>query len=724
MEGNSPVSTGTYSTSSTNMPDAEDINRDGNMDIYENYYQYHVDINPNKMTVGQNYIVDKVVGNVKVPDGSTKSVTWYQFRIPISVPEQVVGTIQDFRSISYMRMMMKGFQNQMVLRFARLELTRGEWRKYQYTLFTPSELIDPPIPGDTQFDIGAVNTDENSGRTPINYVVPPGIEQETNTTSPNLQQLNEQSMSYRICNLQDGDARAAYKNAVIDMRVYKHLRYMVHCEPGSNGTPLKDNDLTVFIRLGSDFNQNYYEYEMPLKVSQWYNNDPNAVWPEGNNLDITLEDLTNAKLERSKSNWPVNQLFATSTSSGTIYIMGSPNLATVKTVMIGIRNPKKNGQVAYNNDDGLPKCTEVWINELRMTDFDQKGGYAAIGRVTTKLANLGTLSLAGSIKSIGFGGIEQKVSERSMEQVSVFDVSTTLELGKFFPEKSGVSIPFYFSYGETVSNPQYNPLDPDILFSQALKSLETKAQRDSLKRRSQDYATRRSFNFTNVRLNKMNPGKSHIYDISNFNVSYIYTEFYHRNITYEYDVLRTHKAVLNYNFNANPKNYMPFKKMGGNSKWLRIIKDFNVTPLPSSLNASIGLDRTYGETLLRNNSSYQALIDTTFNKIFTMYRSWGLKWDLTKSIKMNFDAMNQSRVDEPNGRIDNKEKQKIVQDNAWGLGRNTNYQHNGDITYQVPLNKIPLLDWTSLNAKYGFTYSWLTAPLDRKSTRLNSSHRT
>ena len=49
-----------------------------------------------------------------------------------------------------------------------------------------------------------------------------------------------------------------------------------------------------------------------------------------------------------------------------ISIIGNPSLAEVKVIMIGVRN-----------NTGDIKSGEVWVNELRMTDFDEKGGWAA-----------------------------------------------------------------------------------------------------------------------------------------------------------------------------------------------------------------------------------------------------------------------------------------------------------------------------------------------------------
>lgn len=121
---------GLQNSASTSLPDGEDINRDNNMSQEDSYFQYKVSMRPADMVVGQNYISDKVTAQVKLPNGTTQAVNWYQFRIPISDYQSKVGNIQDFKAIRFMRMFMTNFADTAVLRFATLELVRGEWRAF------------------------------------------------------------------------------------------------------------------------------------------------------------------------------------------------------------------------------------------------------------------------------------------------------------------------------------------------------------------------------------------------------------------------------------------------------------------------------------------------------------------------------------------------------------------------------------------------------------------
>ena len=275
-DGNSPTDNQnpeTYPTAATNVPNEEDINRDNTLSEEERYYQYRVDIDTAKLQVGQNYIADKYVAEgVPLANGSTTTVTWYQFKIPISSPDRVIGNIQDFKSIRFIRMYFKGFQEPVVCRMASLELVRSEWRKYPYQLLAPGEYIPNDINNLTSFDVSTVSIEENGKKIPVPYVLPPDIDREINLGTTSLQELNEQSMVLKTCELMDGDARAAYKTTDFDFRKFKHLKMFIHAEKSYNA---EDNtgleyyptgDMTCFVRLGSDFTQNYYEYEIPLAV--------------------------------------------------------------------------------------------------------------------------------------------------------------------------------------------------------------------------------------------------------------------------------------------------------------------------------------------------------------------------------------------------------------------------------------------------------------------------
>jgi cell surface protein SprA len=717
---NSPES---YPTAASSQPNTEDINRDHTLSETESYFQYKVKLFPG-MNVGDSHISDVLETTIKTENGQTRNIKWYQFRVPVYKPDNIIGSIRDFKSIRFMRLAFTNFYQPIICRFATLELVRGEWRRYNFSLAEPGEYIPLDDQGETTFDVSAVNIEENGNRSPINYVLPPGIEQEVDNTTTSLRQQNEQSLVLKVCDLKDGDSRAAYKTADIDVRAYKRIKMFIHAEGEEDD--LKKGDLSCFIRLGTDFTANYYEYEISLEPTSHYTSSPSDIWPTENEIDIAFEIFQLAKQERNFNGSDVSVPYIKYASEGKVVVVGNPNLAQVKTIMIGIRNPKK---VSLDSkDDGLPKCGQIWVNELRLTDFDEYGGWAANSRLTARLADFGNVTLSGNMSTVGFGSIEKKLNERQKFNAYQYDFSSSFDLGKFFPEDFGVKVPMYIGRSESVKNPHYNPLDPDILLTTSLKALDNTSEKDSLKHIVQDYVKRKSINFTNVRKAKttkkgQTAKKPKVYDLENFSLSYSKNETFIRNINIEQNRTVNYRGALTYNFNTQPKNIKPFAKVKfPKSPYFRIIKDINFNTMPKSFSFRTDVNRNYNETQLRNltstyGNSYP--IAPTYNKMFEWNRMYEFKYDLTRTLKIDFAVTSKANIDEPAGRLDKsdpyyKEKMDTIWNNVWDFGRVTSYNQAFSLNYQVPLNKIPVFNFISLNTRYNSSYNWTSAPLALK----------
>lgn len=728
-EGNSPASqfsNEAYPTLATTLPDVEDINRDNTLSEAERYYQYEVDLQPEHMNIGENYITDIREGNgsMEKENGDPIVTKWYQFKIPIRSPNKVVGSINDFKSIRFMRMFMKDFEKPSVLRFATLELVRSDWRRYRYDLLSPGEYVPDDSQSHTVFDVAAVNIEENGSRYPIPYVIPPGIEREINIGTTNLQRQNEQAMQIVCSNLLDGDARATFKSVDFDFRRYKKLKMFVHAEQLKEEDKLDNGDLTIFIRLGSDFTENYYEYEIPLQLTDWGTSDPEAIWPEENRFDVDLEHLVDVKLNRNiaerdnSSALNVGSLYSELDGKNKITIKGSPSLSDVKAIMIGVRNPKK--ETTSSSDDGLPKSAEIWINELRVSDFDNKAAWAATARAKIDLADLGNVIVSGARSTAGFGSIESGITQRQLDNTTNFDISTNLQMGKFFPEKWGIRIPLHFDYSENQLDPEFNPLDPDINFKKDLNSYSTKAERDSVRTVSQDFTLRKNINFINVRKDRSgaNLNKVHFYDLENFDVSYSYSEIYHRNIDIEYHLKKAYRGGLGYNVNLNPKPIEPFKKIKFlKGKSWRIIRDFNFYLKPRLFTFRTDINREYEDKKLRNKSIGEIPIRWTWSKRFDWNRSYNLRFDLTRSMKLDYSAKASAFINEPEGRIDRSDNQSMIEyrdfvlQSVYSGGKMNQFDQSAGLNYTLPINKIPLFNWVNATARYQSDYHWKASPL-------------
>jgi cell surface protein SprA len=716
-QGNTQINDGSqFSSAATLYPDGEDVNRDNTMNETEEYFQYIVNIensSSSQMQIGTNYIVDrKEVPINGLPNGTNRVETWYQFRVPIGSFNKRVGNIPDFKSIRFIRMFLTDFDSSVVMRFGKLELTRNIWRKFPFVIDTTGR-YNPTIT-DVNFNVNGVNIEENDKRSPLPYRTPKDIERQQVQSNNGVNLLqNEQSMSLSFCNLGQGDARGVQQTfANRDLRQFGKLSMYIHAE-NIVKTPdnIKNRDLNAVIRIGTDFANNYYEVKIPLYMTPLTTAslNPNtdayndSLWNALNSLDLELQALTKLKAERNGIGFDPTKPYHQLQANGQTYtIMGDPNLGEVRGVLIGVEN--------VHNPSA---CGEIWVNELRLTSINEKGGYAAMARVDMVLADLGTVSGSITTHSTGFGTLEQRVNERFRDNFTQFDVGANLELGKLLPKNAAISIPVFASYNQTVSTPEYDPFDMDIKLKDKLGAAKSGAQRDSIKNAAVDFTSTKTINFTNVRKNRTGTKKPKIYDISNLDVSYSYISTKSHNPLIENNEVTRHRGALGYNFAPQPKYIEPFKNIKYFKKqkthWLDLIKDMNLNLSPSQLSFRGDVQRQFGAVRPRSIGSDKYKIPETYDKYLVFQRDYILRWNLTRSINFDFTATNNSRVDEPYGRLDTKQKKDTVWKRLVKGGRNTLYNQTANISYTLPTSKFPLLDWTSANLKYQAQYRWIGA---------------
>jgi len=726
FEGNSPLAQGASNVSGKTTPDTEDLDQNGTLNESESYFQYKIALDPEESVDGgndlalTNYITD-------IRESESGGRKWYRFKIPLDQGAKRVGGIQDFRSIRFMRMYLHGFEDPITLRFASLELVRNQWRRYQrkVQVHINPELDDlvaqEPGPTSSAFDVNAVNIEENASKIPFPYVLPLGLkrEQSANQTFDRLE--NEQSLALEVCDLAPGNGNAIYKIINLDMRVYDRMKMYVHGESSTGDLMDGDSALSVFVRLGSDFEKNYYEYEIPLTMSEdttlAYTSDEyrKEVWREENDFDIDFEELKNIKVDRNNSGHPLSEpyekvLISEFGKQVRVRVKGNPNMGYVKGAMIGVINRSNRKQ-----------CAEVWVNELRVTGINERGGAAALARLDFQLADFGSVTLSGNYSSIGWGGLEEKVNDRAREQNYQYDVAGSFELGKFLPEKSGIKIPAYFQYSNAVSIPEFDPYDLDIPLKEKIAAETDKTERDAIREQAIDQTEIKSMNFTNVRKEVTNKDRTPMpWNIENFSATYAYTETTSHDPIVENDQLRTHNGILNYDYSRPATFITPFKKLIKKDKYLKLISELNFNPLPNTYGFSTTMNRSFHETTYRFVGD-DPFFNTFYNKKFTWDRNYNLSWDITRALKFNFGALNRSIIDEPEEFYTDEEgpnadlfgtrrtKSQINQElwaNIQNGGRTKGYNHNFSIDYTLPLKKIPFLDWITVKASYQADYSW------------------
>ncbi len=721
VEGNSAVDINDANRASTSDPDVEDINRDNTMNTINAYYEYSVDMKPN-MSVGQNYITDIRNTQITLDNGQVTDARWLQFKIPVSQPENTIGNISDFRSIRFMRLFMTGFNSDVTVRFGALDLVRGDWRRYTNTL-DPNDTN--PSDDNTALDVLAVNLQENNDRCPINYIVPPGVQQEQLYSGNSVINQNEQSLSLRVSGdgLEPEDSRAVFKNVSVDMRQFKKLKMFLHAESLPDEIALVDNQMIGFIRFGNDFNQNFYQIEIPLKVTQPASSlgsncaalSAETVWPAENEIDLALSLLTKLKIQAmgiDPSTLPPDGIYyqneedldpslAGKTNKLRLGIKGNPNFGYVRNLMLGVKSNEPHQDIKG----------EVWFNELRVADMDNSKGMAAILNLDTNFADFATVSAAGRKSTIGFGGIEQGPNDRNREDTQQYNIVTNFSLGKLLPAKWRVNLPFNFAVGEETITPEYDPFNADIKLEQLLDNTADENEKDNIKNRAVDYTKRKSINFIGVRKDRSEEQKQRVYDIENFTFSQSFNEVEHHDYEIEEFTNQDSNTAIDYGFSFQPKPIEPFKKskFTKKSSYWKALSDFNFNYLPSNINFNTNINRQYNRQQFRQVDVQGIGLDPMYRRNYAFNYNYGFNYNLSKNLKFNYTASSTNIVKNYLNADNEPIDDLTIWDSYLNPGQANFHMQQLVVNYEIPLDKIPLFSFLKSNYTYTSDYSWQRA---------------
>lgn len=729
-QGNSPVSVSGDNRGNTTFPDVEDVNRDNTMNTIDAYYEYTINIRPN-MQEGQDYVTNVLNTTASLqgqgPNGETTTpVRWIQFKVPIIDGEAKGGGISDLRSIRFMRLFLTGFSEEITLRFGSLDLVRSEWRRYTYSL-DPLEDNSTDLLDNTAFDVQTVNVQENGDRYPIRYITPPGVQREQLYQNNTLINQNEQSLSLRISSadgtynggLEPGDSRAVFKNVNVDMRQYKKLKMFLHAEalpiisaenPNGETNPLQDDQMVAFIRFGNDFTQNFYQVEIPLKVTPEGAILDTDVWPQANNMDISLDLLTKLKIlamSADLSNLPPDGIFyknvsdpeigGPADSNMRIGIKGNPNFGYVRTLMLGVKN----------NTDNTNIRGEVWFNELRLAEMDNRGGMAATLSMDTNFADFANFTATGNMNTIGFGGIEDRPVERSREDRYQYNIVSSFQLGKLLPNNWRIRLPFSYSYGEEFITPEYDPYYQDIRLEQYLDHAPA-SEHDNIRNRAIEYTKIKSINFIGVKKDRAPEQKPQVYDPENITLSYSYTQTNHHDYEVEDLLDQQVQTTADYSYNFEAKPVEPFKNSETmkKSRYWKILQDFNFNYLPSSITFNTSILRNFNRQQFRMVDVQGIGIDPMYRRNYMFNYNYGFNYNLTKKLKINYNVTTSNIVrnylDENNAPIESN----TIWDDFWNTGEANQHTQQLAVNYELPLEKLPFLSFLKSTYNYTSNYNW------------------
>ncbi len=710
MEGNATETNSDIQGS--RFADVEDINGDANVDQRENYFGYDINLDPANLNEANEFIFDSKTLTI---DG--RQTTWYQFRIPVRKFTHTFGS-PSFDNIRFVRMYLTGYRNPVMIRLAKFQFVGSDWWVYREETTRSGLNIKEELEIDN-VSVDAVNIEENGrpseGADPnqIYYTVPPGIERNRNTSTGTTLLENEQALRVRVTDLENGEFRAAFRAYDKNLVNYGRIQMYLHAEnvPGSN---VEDDEVSAFLRLGTDRRNHYYEVEVPLKLTKEPTADARLIWPEENEIDIQITDLYRAKVRRNDVGFPQVSDYVTQSEDGRhiIRVKGNPRISEINTIMIGVRNRDSTEYRSVDNkfrlvgDDGADKSIVIWANELRVSDFDTKSGWAAKADIAIKLADFADVKGGLSYTSSGYGGLEQNISERTDRDVLNYNVSASINVDKLIPGKHGVKIPLYVATTQNIETPRWDPYNEDIPLEESLSQKED-TEAETYKELVQGRESTRTITLNGLKKTYVKEDANRdIWDIENFSFSYGYSESRRSNSDIKEHTIKNYNGGVNWSYSPGGVSIEPFKNVKFlEGKFLQLIKDINFSPLPSSITFSGTFDRKIEKRQIYRGANFFAP-DPIYSGWFNLNRSYNVSWPLTKNLSATYTANARGVIDTPDEENTKEYKRDSIIAGLRRLGRMKNFTQNLVGTYKVPFDKFPLTNWLTSTVNYSSGYTW------------------
>ncbi len=492
------------------------------------------------------------------------------------------------------------------------------------------------------------------------------------------------------------------------------MQMWVHAEALSdNATALRSGELSVFVRLGTDVKNNYYEYEVPLELTPpgtYSYANSSEVWPASNYLNFNLQSLVELKKERNRAKRAEEEgvgygvLFTgrdPANERNRTAVMGNPSLSDVRVMLVGIRN-----------NSATTKDGTVWVNELKVTDFNESGGWAAKANATLNVSDVATLNLGTHYESAGFGSVDQSLNERRLDDYSQINVAVQADLGRFLPEKAKLKAPVYYSMTKERTSPKYNPLDQDVLLKDALDDCTDKAERDSISAYAIERSSVQNFSISGLKFD-VRSTKPMPWDPANFTFNFSFTKQSKNDPTTEYENTNDYRGSLAYNYSPYFKPFKPFKNLKGKSKNVRFLKDWELSWLPTNISFMTNMTRYYYEQQTRSETDVMFQLPVSVSKNWLWDRQLAVTWNITKTLSLSFNSNTSARIEETIGAVNKKlfpDKYRDWKDTIWQSLRSmgTPWSYNQTFTgqYKAPFSKIAFLDYLTGNVSYNATYRW------------------
>ena len=507
-------------------PDTEDLSFTGSVNLNNNYYEYEIPLSRSELDEQarpentNNFVVGEV------GDG------WYKIRVPVRDYTRHVGDIDDFNRIEAMRLWTRGHEVPMTLRMAEFELVGSQWRASERVAAE-----DTLVEGPAELRVSSINNEENP-----TYIPPLGAIIGRDRTSRGAQQLaREQSMVVSVSDLTPNTQRGVFQSYSqgLDLLRYSNIRMYAHIHGSSSSRIERDlieDNARLFVRFGSNETDDYYEYEQPLTASRIPDgtNSRTELWPQENEMNVPVSALNQLKVTRDAAGASMDSVFTNVDEEGTVLvptpdspdgtrlnIKGNPSLNAVNNVVIGVR---------HKGEDNRPlNEVTLWVDELRVSGYDEEGGWAALGEADIDLADFGRVSARFNRQTDGFGSLSSTLTEREQGDSENWSVRTDMNMDRFLPARHGWRMPLTLEMRSNTSTPRFDPNRGDVQIGEieaqidedpSLTDSQRSQARDSLRTSVQTFNLNRSLTFSLDKSGSESRLLRYTIDALSFNISY------------------------------------------------------------------------------------------------------------------------------------------------------------------------------------------------------------
>ena len=510
----------------TRTPEDEDLNFNQTVDSVNEYYEYEIPLSTSVLqqqadeTATRDFVVSEITD-----DATGEGTGWYKVRIPVRLADdppadrddvREVGDIDGFNLIESIRMWTTGHSEPITVRFATLELVGSQWRETPE--IATEQLLDADstntvVEGDATLRVASINDEENA-----NYESPLGaILSRTRSASGTQSRSREQSLVLSADDLGGQPSGTVEQRAVakafrgLNLLKYRRLRMYTHVhgtvsedgavrsQDGPGNDPLDEN-LRYFVRLGASETESYYEYEQRLVADDIPDagTGPQQIWREGNEMNLVLSALNRLKVARDEEGVSTTDVYARLGSElsdayadrdpaqvPTLKIRGTPSLKAINTIVVGVRHVGETTETIAN--------TELWVNELRVTGYNEDTGWAVLGNANVEFADVATVNGSFRRQTDGFGSLSSTLNDRQFNDTREWDLQTRFSVDKLLPERQGWRIPVSATLKERRTNPRFDPVRGDVRVSEIVDQIEaSQTLSDDEKKERADEAVERS----------------------------------------------------------------------------------------------------------------------------------------------------------------------------------------------------------------------------------------